>query len=217
MAEVICNDRNTRRWTTQHLSGLGVSLETLMELQAILNEIVGYHASFEQKNDSFTGTLELPVDKTAFLAKQVQRVMELRDATRQEFINLGEALQWCGFAADDLKDLSKKHSAELCGLKAIGFDRKNMIDFGRKIIALLRRSQSAMASVHLATNSLRQPLAEVADKFTASEWVVYEYLDCLTSWADDDLDRVRDLFQAYTAEIKILEQQETNNVKVKAG
>ncbi len=216
MTEETENTCTARRWLIQNLSGLGATLETLMELQAILNETIGYHAAFEQKRHSFTGRHELPADNTASLAKQVQRVTELRDATRQEFINLGEALVWCGFAVDDLDEFSRRHSQEPAGFRMSGFDRKRMIEFGREIVALLRRSQSAMASVHLATFSLRQPLYEVADSFSDSEELAYEYLDNLTSWANQDVDRIRDLCRAYSVEIGLLELQELNKAKAKA-
>lgn len=217
MTEETENADRTRRWLTKDLSGLGTTLETLMELQAILNETIGYHAAFEQKHHSFTGRHELPADKMASLAKQVQRVTELRDATRQEFINLGEALVWCGFAVDDLEEYSRQHSQGMAGLRTSGFDRKNMIKFGREIVALLRRSQSAMASVHLTTFSLRQPLYEVTDSFSESEELAYEYLDNLTTWVSEDVDRIRDLCRAYSVELDILEQQELNKSKLKAS
>ena len=217
MTEETGNAGKTRRWLIQNLSGLGTTLETLMELQAILNETIGYYAAFEQKHHSFTGRHELPADKMASLAKQVQRVTELRDATRQEFINLGEALVWCGFAVDDLDEFSRRHSQELAGFRMSGIDRKRMIEFGREIVALLRRSRSAMASVHLATFSLRQPLYEVTDWFSESEELAYEYLDNLTTWVNQDVDRIRDLCRAYSVEIGILELQELNKAKMKAS
>lgn len=216
MTEENGNASRTRRWLIQNLSGLGATLETLMELQAILNETVGYHAAFEQKRQSFTGRHELPADNVASLAKQVQRLTELRDATRQEFANLGEALVWCGFAVDDLEEFSKQHSHELAGFRMSGFDRKKMIEFSRKIVALLRRSQSAMASVHLATSSLSQPLYDVADSFSEPEELAYEYLDNLTYWAAQDVERIRKLCRAYSAEMDILEQQELNKATAKA-
>lgn len=209
------NARSTRRWLIQNLSGLGATLETLMELQAILTETVGYHAAFELKRHSFTGRHELPADNVASLAKQVQRLTELRDATRQEFAKLGEALVWCGFAVDDLEEFSKQHSHELAGFRMSGFDRKKMIEFGREIVALLRRSQSAMASVHLATVSLRQPLCDIADSFSEPEELAYEYLDNVTYWAAQDVDRIRKLCRAYSVEMDILQQQELNKAMAK--
>jgi hypothetical protein len=146
----------------------------------------------------------------------MKRLKDLRDETRQEFFNLGESLVWCGFVTDDLEEFSKRYSRELFGFQASGFDRRGIIKIGKRIITLLRRSKSVMASVHLATSSTRGPLEAAEEYFSESEAEVYEYLDSLTYWAFNDVDRIRDLCRAYSDEIAILEQQESNDATAKS-
>lgn len=200
-------DQQSMPWRVSRLSGLSVALEVLLELNATLGELLKCHSAFgEACSDALDANL-YPQKLRHALAHEAQRLVQLREATLKLFSEVGEDVLW-GCVRDDRSAIPLPF-----GMQAEGFDRSDLIRFGKKIIGHLGQCQGAVAAFHIAADNLCNTVAldDLNSKvLTESAETQYEALDCVGYWAMNYIDKVRGLRKAYSMELDALQQAEDN-------
>lgn len=237
MTTTIPGDGNLGPWMVDGLSGLSVTLEATMLLQALLRELQDRYETFHEACPTWSDEQLYSEADRASLRRAIDRLSALRNETLQFHSDLGRALVWGGTICDDrqafsqraLKNLGLPKTFVLCG-----FDRANMIEKGKVFLALLRRSRGAIAAVHIAAENLYEsvhwvkndsdspPLSDEEAEYDSDapplsddEKEQHEALEDLVYWVSNDVDRIRALLRNYTIAVEALQRAE--NAKVNAA
>lgn len=154
MSEPPIDKSEDSEWSVRSLTGLSVTLEAVLLLQATFDELFNDYRDF---TESWLPPPEgcLYSDELCALRLAVQRLIPLQDRVQHFYANLGRTLVHEGPACDDLNAQFLRHRPSLPkDVKVIGFDRTRMIEKGTDLIQILQQSLAAITDVEIAVDKI---------------------------------------------------------------
>lgn len=204
-------------WSVRGLTGLSVTLEAVLLLQATFDELFEDYRKFA--DSGLTPSEESRYsDELCAVRLAIQKLVLLQESVKHFYAKIGLALVHAGPVCDNLTDqFIRDYPNSPKDVKVIGFDRTRMIEKGTDLIQLLQQSLAAITDVEIAVDKI---LISINGEEEIEDDLDFEPEDSqnevlLHFWAQlqDDLWDLERLLASYTEEIQSLQSAQQGTMQ----